>query len=115
MMERRSVSAESRGVARLLGQLGLAARAGRLRVGMDAVEESVRRGEARAVIVAADASAGTERRIGRLLSGRPPGCKVVVDGDRLGHAVGRSRVVVVAVTDSSLARRVLALAGPVEG
>lgn len=79
------------------------------------MEESVRRREARAVILAGDASPRVARRVGRLLSGGPRGCKVVVGGDRLGRAVGRSRVVVLAVTDPSMARQVLALAGAVVG
>lgn len=95
---------------RLLGLLGLATRAGKLRIGMDAVERSIRQGEARAVLIAGDASERIDRALGRLLRSRAVCRKVVVDGERLGGALGRDRVVVVAVTDAVLAERVLALA-----
>lgn len=95
---------------RLLSGLGFAARAGRLRIGVDAVGRSIRRGEARAVVIAGDAPERVWNSIVRLVeAGRPPIIKVL-DGDRLGHAVGRERVVAIAVTDVSLGRRVVELA-----
>lgn len=96
---------------RLLSGLGFAARAGRLRIGVDAVGRSIRRGEARAVVIAGDAPERVWNSIVRLVEpGRPPPIIKVLDGDRLGHAVGRERVVAIAVTDVSLGRRVVELA-----
>jgi ribosomal protein L7Ae-like RNA K-turn-binding protein len=50
-----------------------------------------------------------------LLSHRSIPHKVVLDGERLGRAIGRDRVVALAITDESLGRRVLELAEAVEG
>ena len=95
---------------RLLGGLGLAARAGRVKVGLDAVAQAIRRGEARAIVIAEDAPKSVRRRLEGLLSNRAVPHSVVLDGDRLGKAVGRQRVVVLALTDVSLGRRVIELA-----
>jgi ribosomal protein L7Ae-like RNA K-turn-binding protein len=97
-----------------LNGLGLAARAGHVRIGADAVVRSVRKRQARAVVIAGDAPPSVRRRLERLLSSSGVPHTVVLDGDRLGRAVGRSRVVAVAVTDRSLGRRVLELAGAVQ-
>ena len=94
----------------LLSGLGLAARAGHLRVGVDAVGRSIKREEARAVVIARDAPRNVRRKLERLLRSRTLPHKVVMDGDRLGRAVGRDRVVALAVTDGSLGRHVMGLA-----
>lgn len=109
-----SRTSESEAASRLLGGLGLAARAGRLRLGMEAVAGAVRRGEAAAVVVAGDAPERVRRKLDRLLSGDAPPRVVVLDGGLLGRAVGRERVVVMAVTDKSLGGRVVELAKAVE-
>jgi ribosomal protein L7Ae-like RNA K-turn-binding protein len=90
----------------------MAARAGRLRVGLDAVAQSVSRGDA--VVVAGDAPESVMRKLERLVTGNAPPKVVVLDGERLGRAVGRERVVVMAVTDRSLGGRVVELAEAVE-
>ncbi|NIN70871.1 MAG: 50S ribosomal protein L7ae [Gemmatimonadetes bacterium] len=105
-----SPTSESEAAGRLLGSLGLAARAGRLRVGIDAVAQSVSRGDAAAVVVAGDAPENVRRKLERLVTGDAPPKVVVLDGERLGRAVGRERVVVMAVTDRSLGDRVVELA-----
>ncbi|UCC73111.1 MAG: ribosomal L7Ae/L30e/S12e/Gadd45 family protein [Gemmatimonadota bacterium] len=107
-------TSEPKASDRLLSGLGLAARAGRLRVGLDAVTRSVRSGEAAAVVVAGDAPVSIRRKLARVLSGGTPPHVVVLDGDRLGRAVGRERVVVMAVTDRSLGHRVVELAEAVQ-
>lgn len=99
----------------LLNGLGLAARAGRVRVGYDGVRRAIRNGEARVVIIAGDAPAPVRRRLERILNGEGTSHKIVLDGDSLGAALGRPRVVAVAVTERSLGRRILELAGEVEG
>jgi ribosomal protein L7Ae-like RNA K-turn-binding protein len=100
---------------RFLAGLGLAARAGYLRVGYDAVNRSLRSGEAAVVVVAGDAPADVRRRLARLADPAGPPQLVILDGNRLGRAVGRGRVVVMAVTEQSLGRRVVELAEEVEG
>lgn len=103
-----------RATGRLLSGLGLAARAGRLRVGVEAVGQSIKRDEACAVVIAADAPQRIRRRLEHLSALRTLPHEVVLDGDRLGRAVGRGRVVALAVTDARLGRRVLELAKEIE-
>ncbi len=101
--------------SRLLRGLGLARRAGQLRVGVDAVQRAIRRSEAVAVVIAGDAPPQVRRRFQRLLGPRGLPHTVVLDGDQLGRAVGRERVVALAVTDKSLGHRVLELAQALKG
>lgn len=84
-------------------------------VGWEAVRRSVNDGEAAAVVVASDAPQRLMSRLGRLAWGAELQEVVALDGDRLGAAIGRPRVVVLAVNDRSLGRRVLELAREVEG
>ena len=99
----------------MLSGLGLAARAGRLRIGTEAVDRAIRSGEAIAVVIAGDAPLAVRKKLERLLNLRSLPYKVVLDGDVLGGAVGRERVVSLAITDMSLGRQVLKLAEEVEG
>ncbi len=101
-------------MGRLLSCLGFAARAGRLRIGLDAVTRSVSSGEATAVVIAGDAPQSAIRKLERVCRGGRPARVAVLDGERLGHAVGRERVVVMAVTERSLGDRVVELAEAVE-
>jgi ribosomal protein L7Ae-like RNA K-turn-binding protein len=84
-------------------------------VGAEAVARSIRSRQAAAVVIAGDAPPSVRRRLERLSSASAVAHRIVLDGDRLGRAVGRKRVVAMAVTDSSLGRRVLELAEAVEG
>jgi ribosomal protein L7Ae-like RNA K-turn-binding protein len=111
----RRQSAKPDAADRLLKSLGLAARAGRVRIGMDATCQALETGRATAIVIAGDApSSVRERLCGKLRAGGLP-VRVVLDGDALGHAIGRARVVALAVTDESLGRRVIELAEAVSG
>jgi ribosomal protein L7Ae-like RNA K-turn-binding protein len=100
---------------RLLKGLGLAARAGCLRIGTEAASRAVRKGQAVAVVIAGDAPDYVHRQLGGLASGRSLPYRTILNGDALGGAVGRARVVALAITDESLGRRVLELAEAVKG
>ncbi len=102
-------------VRRVLASLGLAARAGGLRIGTEAVRRSIRAGEATAVVIAGDASPRVRIRLVKLADARSLAHRVILDSQRLGRAVGRARVVALAVTDRSLGRRVLELMEELEG
>ncbi len=93
-----------------MSAIGLAVRAGRARAGYEAVSRTVRKGEAVAVLVAGDAPAQVRNKLERLLGSSATPYRVALDGDRLGRAMGRERVVALAVTDGSLGRRVIELA-----
>jgi len=99
----------------LLKSLGLAAKAGRVRIGLDAVCQAVEKGRAKAIVIAGDAPSSVHERLSGKLRASPRPGRVDLDGDVLGRAIGRGRVVVMAVTDESLGRRVIELAEAVSG
>jgi ribosomal protein L7Ae-like RNA K-turn-binding protein len=81
---------------------------------MEAASRAVRRGQAAALVIAGDAPDYVHRQLGGLASGRSLPHRTVLNGDALGGAVGRARVVAMAITDESLGRRVLELAEAVK-
>lgn len=102
----------------ILSLLGLALRGGNLAVGEEPVEAAARARDARLLLLASDAAAGTLRRTvhfaeaGQCLWLRLPFAK-----EELGRAVGRTSAAIVAVTDIGLAGAVarrLAALNPVQ-
>jgi ribosomal protein L7Ae-like RNA K-turn-binding protein len=110
-----SQKAVSEAANRLQGSIGLAARAGRIKVGYDAVTAAVRDGAAFAVVVAGDAPEDVKNKLERFLTAHDVPFRVVLDGDRLGRSIGRERSIALAITDGSLGRRVIELAKELEG
>ena len=94
---------------KVLGLLGLARRAGGVAPGTEAVRQSIRDGEARLVLLAADASPAQIEKVQRTLAGRPEVPHAVV-GDRgaLGAALGLAPVTAVAVTHGAIAKQMKA-------
>lgn len=101
-------------MSRLLGLLGLGARAGNLIVGVDGVRSVLQRGRCRLVVLAADAGLRAMEKVVRLAEAR--GVPIVhgPDAAALGRQLGRSRVMAVGVLDPALARGISA-AAPVNG
>lgn len=91
---------------RLLSLLGLARRAGRVSLGFDPVCESVAKGEAALVLVAADISEGSLRKL-RSNIDKYGVCieQTPYDIDSLAAAVGKA-VRVISVNDSGFAAKV---------
>ena len=87
--------------------LGLARRAGAVAPGADAARRAIRRGEARLVLMAGDASGVQLDKIRKELSNRPIPQIIVGDRATLGAAIGKAPVTAVAVTVESLAARLL--------
>ncbi len=94
---------------KLFGLLGLARRAGGVVPGTEATRQAIRDGEARLVLLAADASIAQIEKVQRTLAGRPEVPHAVI-GDRgaLGAALGQAPVTAVAVTHAALAERMRA-------
>ena len=90
------------------GLLGLARRAGGAVPGTEAVREAVREGRARLVLLAEDASPSQREKVERTLAGRPAPRVSFGDRSGLGAALGKRPVSAVAVTQASLASRILA-------
>jgi ribosomal protein L7Ae-like RNA K-turn-binding protein len=94
----------------LLSMLGLAARARATVVGTDAARAAIRDGKAGMVLLAADASPTQRRKLVPLMEARRVPFRDGPDRDALGAAMGRGPVSAVAVTEPSLARRILEMA-----
>ena len=93
--------------AETLRLLGLARRAGAVAPGTDATRRAIRRGEARLVLMAGDASRVQLDKIRKELSNRPIPQVILGDRATLGAAIGKAPVAALAVTDESLATRLL--------
>lgn len=87
--------------------LGLARRAGAVAPGTDATRRAIRRGEARLVLMAGDASGVQLNKIRKELNNRPIPQVTLGDRATLGAAIGKAPLAAVAVTDESLATRLL--------
>ena len=89
---------------RILSLIGLCLRGGRLAVGEEPVEAAARARDARVLLLAADASDNTRRRVQHFAdAGQCLWIRVPCPKDVLGRAVGRTSVAVAAVTDTGLA------------
>lgn len=98
----------SRAEDRLLGLVGLGVRAGRVVTGVDATRALLQRGQARAIVLAADASERALGKVVRLASAT--GIPVLTGpvAEELGARIGRPPVMVVGVRDRDLAKGMLA-------
>jgi ribosomal protein L7Ae-like RNA K-turn-binding protein len=91
-------------VNKVLGLLGLARRAGGVAPGTEAVRQAIRDGQAKLVLLAADASRAQIDKVQRTLAGRPEVPHAMFgDRDALGAALGVAPVTAVAVTHAALA------------
>ncbi|MCA9738361.1 MAG: ribosomal L7Ae/L30e/S12e/Gadd45 family protein [Gemmatimonadetes bacterium] len=95
-----------------LGLLGLARRSGHVAPGTARAREAIRRGDARLVLVAADASPAQVDKVRKPAERR--GIPLWIGGSRaaFGRAVGTGPVSAVAVTRADLAAAVLAQVAP---
>ncbi|MGH7658449.1 MAG: L7Ae/L30e/S12e/Gadd45 family ribosomal protein [Gemmatimonadales bacterium] len=88
---------------RLLGLLGLGARAGNVALGVDAVRRGLQRDEFACVVVAADASPRTIEKVVRLARGRQVDVVRGPAADEIGAQLGRPPVMAAGVRDRALA------------
>ena len=94
---------------KLLGMLGLSARAGRISSGEFAVENGIRSFKSRLVVIAADASDNTRKKFLDKCSFYGVPCAVVSDRSSLGRAVGKDLRAVISVNDGSFAEAMIKL------
>lgn len=88
-----------------LSLLGLARRAGAVRIGAEATGVALRKGTARFVLLAGDASEVQKEKILRVLRHRDVPSYGIRSGDALGAALGEGPLTAVAVTDAGFAER----------
>ncbi len=86
--------------------LGLARRAGAVVPGTEAARQVIRRGQARLVLMAGDASGVQLRKIRSALRNRPIPWAFLGDRATLGGAVGQEQVSALAVTAASFAEQI---------
>ena len=92
----------------ILSLLGLALRGGRLVMGEEPVEAVARARDARVLLLASDAAAGTRRRVEHFaVAGQCLWLRVPFTKAELGRQFGRASVAVAAVTDVGLASAVV--------
>jgi ribosomal protein L7Ae-like RNA K-turn-binding protein len=90
---------------RVLDLLGLAARAGGIVSGIDAVRRAARENNVFRVILADDAAPGQQGKLTPLLEARRVPFHTVFTRDELGAATGRGAVSAIGITDRNFARR----------
>jgi ribosomal protein L7Ae-like RNA K-turn-binding protein len=93
----------------LLDLLGMAARAGRIVSGTDAVRKGVREGKVAMVLLAADASPTQHDKLRPLLEARAVHHVMLLSREQLGSAIGRTPVAAVGLTDAGFSRQARAL------
>ena len=88
---------------KLLGLLGLARRAGRLGMGVSAVEKMVAKGENPLVVTASDMGESLKQKVSRWQPVRGVVADVLT-GEDLAQALGREKLAVVGVSDSGFVK-----------
>jgi ribosomal protein L7Ae-like RNA K-turn-binding protein len=89
--------------------LGLANRARKIISGEELTVKQIQSGKARLIILSADASANTTKKITDKCNSYEVPCKVVENRHLLGQAIGKEARVVVAVLDDGFAKKLVTL------
>jgi len=84
--------------------LGMAMRAGKVITGEETVIDSVRKGEAKLVIVAEDAALNTRKKVGDKCTTYRVPLHQYGSREQLGASIGKEARVVIAVTDAGFAK-----------
>ncbi|MCZ6755038.1 MAG: ribosomal L7Ae/L30e/S12e/Gadd45 family protein [Gemmatimonadetes bacterium] len=87
----------------IVGLLGLGARSGRLRIGVDRVRRALQQDELHCVVIAADATGRVEDKVVRLARARRVPLVQGPSARQLGATVGKPPVMVVGVEERALA------------
>lgn len=91
---------------RVLGLIGLSAKAGKIEFGADAVEEVITRKKAKIVIVAEDASDRTKKNFEFLCNKNHISYAVFGEIDEISKAIGKSNKAVIAIKDKNLSNEI---------
>jgi ribosomal protein L7Ae-like RNA K-turn-binding protein len=93
--------------AKVCSLLGLAMRAGKLKVGEDAVLQAIRNQTAQLVLVANDASAATRKKVTDKCKFYQVSWVSWATRDQLGACIGKEERVLLAIIDTGFARSIL--------
>ena len=94
---------------KVLGLLGLAARAGRVESGGFAAEKAVTGGKAHLILLSQDAGKNTVSRVENKSSYYHVPMRILGTKELLGHAIGRGERSCIAVTDEGFAKSLIKL------
>ncbi|WP_075980889.1 YlxQ family RNA-binding protein [Bacillus massilinigeriensis] len=94
---------------RWMSLLGLANRARKIISGEELTIKEIQRGKAKLILLSADASANTTKKVTDKCNFYQVPCKTVEDRFLLGQAIGKDARVVVAVLDNGFAKKLLTL------
>ena len=89
--------------------VGLANRAGKIISGEELSVKEIRNGKAKLVLLSADASANTTKKITDKCKSYQVPVKIVGNREILGHAIGKDARVVISILDSGFAKKMLSL------
>lgn len=89
--------------------LGLANRAGKIISGEELVVKEIRNGKAKLILISADASLNTKKKITDKCKSYGVPIKVIEKREILGHAIGKESRVLVAVLDKGFATKLITL------
>lgn len=91
---------------RVLGLIGLSAKAGKIECGADAVEECIKRGKAKLVIVSEDAADRTKENFEFLSKQQRVNFVVYANKDELSKSIGKNNKAVLAIKDKNLSEQI---------
>ncbi|MFY0542745.1 YlxQ family RNA-binding protein [Brevibacillus sp. H7] len=100
-------------IPKVAQMLGLAMRARKVVTGEELVVGAVRSGQAKLVLLAADASANTTKKVTDKCRHYGVPCYAVADRFELGRAIGKDSRVTLAITDSKMAESIQHLLTPI--
>jgi ribosomal protein L7Ae-like RNA K-turn-binding protein len=89
--------------------LGLANRARKIISGEELSVKEIRSGKARLILLSADASANTAKKITDKCKSYEVPLKIIENREILGHAIGKEARVVVAILDQGFAKKLMTL------
>lgn len=91
---------------RVLGLIGLSAKAGKIECGADAVEECIKRGKAKLVIVSEDAADRTKENFEFLSKQQRVNFVIYANKDELSKTIGKNNKAVLAIKDKNLSNEI---------
>ncbi|MDQ0270186.1 YlxQ family RNA-binding protein [Cytobacillus purgationiresistens] len=96
-------------VNKWMSLLGLANRARKITSGEELTVKDIRNGKAKLILLSADASANTAKKVTDKCKSYQVPYRIVENREILGHAIGKEARVVVAILDDGFAKKLLTL------
>ena len=91
---------------RVLGLIGLSAKAGKIEYGADAVEEAIKKKKAKLVIVSEDAASRTKENFEFLSKKQQISFAIYATKEELSKAIGKDNKAVIAIKDNNLSKEI---------